>query len=202
VIVPTPVTGDFTANITSGCAPLTVSFTSNVTGTPTDYEWSFGDGNTSNLPNPTHTYNQHGFYTVRLIVKNGPYADTTEKVNYIQVYETPQPAISIANLVACEGLPVSFIDAGTGAHTRIWDFGDGNTSTLGNPAHIYSQSGNYTVTLTSINFNGTCQASTTLSIEVKRRPIPDFSFTTSGTCSPLSVQFTNNTNPNGGTGTT
>jgi gliding motility-associated-like protein len=202
VVVPSPVKGDFVGDVLIGCSPLTVNFTSNITGNPTDYEWDFGDGNTSNLPNPTHTYNQFGFYTVRLIVKNGLYSDTTIKVNYVQVYKTPEPSISIANIVACEGLPVIFIDSGTEAYSRIWDFGDGNTSTLGNPAHIYTTSGTYNVTLTAINFNGLCQATATYSIDVKRRPIPNFEYIVSGSCNPLSVQFNNTTNENGGTGTT
>jgi hypothetical protein len=48
----------------------TISFTSTATGAD-EYEWSFGDGNTSSEQNPTHTYTENGTYTVSLTVKQG-----------------------------------------------------------------------------------------------------------------------------------
>jgi|GEM_PF-6914415 len=61
------------ASPTSGTAPLTVSFTSYVSGGTGSYSyfWTFGDGGTSTSANPTHTYNTPGTYTVQLTVKSG-----------------------------------------------------------------------------------------------------------------------------------
>jgi len=77
---------NFTANITSGQAPLAVAFTDTSTGGPVSWSWNFGDGNTSTAQNPVHTYTAAGNYTVTLNVTNA-HGDTAglTKVNYIHV---------------------------------------------------------------------------------------------------------------------
>ena len=55
---------------TQGTAPLTLAFTDTSTGDDLDYYWDFGDGNTSTLKNPTHTYVNAGFFSVILTVTN------------------------------------------------------------------------------------------------------------------------------------
>src|SRR5258708_17504656 len=52
-----PVAG-FTANKTSGCAPLTVTFTDQSTGNPTSWNWQFGNGQLSTAKNPVVTFSQ------------------------------------------------------------------------------------------------------------------------------------------------
>lgn len=79
----------FTANTTSGLAPLAVQFTDQSTGNITGWLWNFGDGTTSNLQNPTHTYQKAGNYTVRLTVSNSDGKDTTTKTKYITVNSEP-----------------------------------------------------------------------------------------------------------------
>lgn len=61
---------DFSASPASGKTPLKVSFTDKSTGSPTEWEWSFGDGKVSTQQNPKHTYSKEGNYTVSLTVKN------------------------------------------------------------------------------------------------------------------------------------
>ncbi len=75
---------DFTANITSGVAPLTVNFTDQSTNNPTSWQWDFGDGGTSTEQNPAHTYNE-GTYTVTLTVTNEYGSDVKTKTDYIVV---------------------------------------------------------------------------------------------------------------------
>lgn len=79
-----PVAG-YTASPTSGTAPLTVNFTDQSTNSPINYQWNFGDGNTSTLQNPSHTYNNNGTYTVTLTATNNYGSDTENKTNYIVV---------------------------------------------------------------------------------------------------------------------
>ena len=55
---------------TQGTAPLTLAFTDTSTGDDLTYYWDFGDGNTSILKNPTHTYVNYGFYSCILTVTN------------------------------------------------------------------------------------------------------------------------------------
>ena len=62
----TTVQADFTQNVTSGAAPLTVQFTDKSSGRPNSWLWEFGDGTTSGQQNPVHTYTGAGTYTVTL----------------------------------------------------------------------------------------------------------------------------------------
>src|SRR5207245_649286 len=66
---PLPPTANFSANPTSGNAPLTVQFTDQSSGSITARDWDFGDGTAhSSALNPSHTYNNAGNYTVMLTV--------------------------------------------------------------------------------------------------------------------------------------
>lgn len=80
-----PPVADFSADPTSGDAPLQVQFTELATGAITAYDWDFGDGNTSGLASPVHNYASAGTYTVSLTVSGPGGADTETKTDYINV---------------------------------------------------------------------------------------------------------------------
>jgi len=82
---PPPPVANFTADPTSGDAPLTVQFTDQSTGSITDWWWQFGDGETSTEQHPSHTYESGGDYTVGLTVTDPGGSDTETKTNYINV---------------------------------------------------------------------------------------------------------------------
>ena len=141
----------FNADTTNGVTPLLVNFTDESTGSPTGWHWDFGDGNTSTLQNPTHTYTTSGIYTVALTINRGADNNTLTKNNYIVVNEASSitAAFTADNTIGNTPLLVNFTDESTGSPTGWhWDFGDGNTSTLQNPTHTYTTSGIYTVALT------------------------------------------------------
>ena len=71
-----PPDASFTANPTTGDAPLNVTFTDTSTGGPTSWAWNFGDGATSTAQNPTHTYTAAGTYNVTLVATNAGGSDT------------------------------------------------------------------------------------------------------------------------------
>jgi PKD repeat protein len=77
---PTPPTASFVFSVPTGS--FKVSFTDTSTGSPTSWSWNFGDGNTSNVQNPTHTYAAAGTYNVVLTVSNagGTSAPATKAV--------------------------------------------------------------------------------------------------------------------------
>ncbi|MCL5265032.1 MAG: PKD domain-containing protein [Chloroflexi bacterium] len=81
----------FTANVTSGMQPLAVAFTNQSTGSYTSSLWNFGDGATSTLQGPTHTYASAGIFTVSLNVTGPGVTDTITRSNYITVSEAPTP---------------------------------------------------------------------------------------------------------------
>jgi len=76
---------NFTANITSGPAPLAVQFTDTSTGNPTAWSWTFGDGAISTEQHPVHTYAVPGTYTVSLTVTNSAGSNTTTQTDCITV---------------------------------------------------------------------------------------------------------------------
>jgi len=81
---------DFDASVTEGQAPLHVRFTPRVDGAPTSYAWDFGDGRTSDEPNPVHVYTKRGTYSVMLTVE---FADAEPvaliKKRLVTVEQTP-----------------------------------------------------------------------------------------------------------------
>ena len=81
---------DFTANVTSGCAPLSVDFSTTQNAGVT-YSWSFEAGNppTSTLANPTVSYSATGSYDVILTGTNGLCFDSKVKTDYINVLSAP-----------------------------------------------------------------------------------------------------------------
>ena len=76
----------FSGTPTAGLVPLTVVFTDTSGGDPTSWAWDFGDGNTSSLQNPTHTYTGAGSYTVALTASKTGFSDTETKLDYIVVF--------------------------------------------------------------------------------------------------------------------
>jgi len=119
---------------------------------PSQWNWDFGDGNGSNLENPTHLYGTDGTFTVTLIVSNAlGCADTV--INSVEVNPVPSAAFTAPNV--CFGANSIFTDNSTGTPTTWnWDFGDGNTSTLENPTHLYAAPNTYTITLIATNTFG------------------------------------------------
>lgn len=91
---PVPLDADFYASATSGKASFTVRFTDNSTGSPTSWNWNFGDRTTSTTRNPTHTYSTAGTYTVEETVTNEAGNSTETKIGYIIVKTSNKPSAS------------------------------------------------------------------------------------------------------------
>lgn len=130
-----------------------IAFTDLSTNSPDSWSWTFGDGGSSSLPNPTHNYATNGTFEVCLIAGNA--AGTDEVCKNVTVE---------GNLVAPEadyayssvGLAVNFTDLSTNSPTFWgWTFGDGTTSLEQNPAHTYASAGSYEVCMTAGNLAGT-----------------------------------------------
>ncbi|WP_321423205.1 PKD domain-containing protein [uncultured Methanobacterium sp.] len=84
----------FTANATSGTAPLDVQFMDTSSNNPTTWFWDFGDGATSTAQNPTHTYTTPGTYTVTLTVTNSAGNNTIITTSYITVLNNTAPNVT------------------------------------------------------------------------------------------------------------
>lgn len=156
------------------------------------WNWNMGNGNTYAIQNPPdQNYPNVGSYNVSLtvIAANGCTDNTIQQVN---VYESP--VADFSTLDVCVGETAQFFDesSSNSADTVVawnWDFGDSGTSVLQAPAHYYSASGSYNVTLQVTTAH--CQADTLIQIVVETPPITDFTANQTSVCSPLSVDFTN-----------
>jgi gliding motility-associated-like protein len=142
----------------SGCAPLTISPIAGVltAHTITSWLWNFGDGATSILATPSHTYTATGTYTVKLVYTT--LAGCTDSVIITDAVRTgtkPKAAFTLTPKDACAFQGVSFTDNSTGPRTGwFWTFGDGGTSTSQNPLYQYNDTGWFHVQL--VVFNNTC----------------------------------------------
>jgi PKD repeat protein len=97
-----PPTADFTASPLSGSVPLAVSF-SDLSSNAVSWLWDFGDGETSILQNPTHTYKSEGAFSVSLTAANPGGSDLTTKTGYITVSAcTNEPVRLISGISTTE----------------------------------------------------------------------------------------------------
>ncbi|PWR70173.1 PKD domain-containing protein [Methanospirillum lacunae] len=165
--IPTPgqVHAFFSMNTTWGPAPLTIAFTNESLGSPNSYYWNFGDGTTSTVRDPVHTYTIPGVYSVSLKALNDNTGGITTFNNAVTVTAgsipspTPTPvpgdlnaAFSADRTSGNTPLQVTFTDQSTGNPVSWrWDLGDGNTSLTQNVTHIYYEKGTYSVTLLTKN---------------------------------------------------
>lgn len=153
ITVTNTVTANFFTSSRYGSAPFTVSFAdTSYGGTPRTCLWDFGDGSTSTMENPTHTYLSNGEYTVKLTVTNQYGSDTLTRVGYIGVGDPPVPDFAVSPSGGTAPLSVSFTDTSKNVPTNwSWNFGDGSTVSGQNPVHVYTTPGNYTVSLHARN---------------------------------------------------
>ncbi len=194
-ILPNPV-ANFTFD--AACLSEATNFTdlsqANGGGQIINWAWDFGDpasgtGNNSSLINPSHIYNQPGTYTVLLtITTSNSCTDTISKTVVIN----PAPVVDFTATSGCASDTVSFVSSTlvnvSGTLSWLWEFGDGTTSNVIDPDHIYATAGEYQVTLTITDTAG-CTASKTSLINVIPTPVAMFAYT-APSCSGSEVQFT------------
>jgi PKD repeat protein len=116
------------------------------------FHWDFGDGDTSNLANPSHAYDELGVYQVCLTAWNS--CGTDSVCQLIDVCLLPETYL---NYWYDYGLQVQFWEGAYQAKTFFWDFGDGTSSEFSNPLHVYADEGSYYVCLTTFNDCGSNQ---------------------------------------------
>jgi len=142
----------------SGCAPFTKKLIVHANGTDSaiSYHWSFGDGQTSSVAAPTHTFISQGYYTVSLVTTGiSGCRDTSIVENAIRAGSKPTPAFTADSRIGCAQTGIIFTDLSTGGATQWqWDFGDNSQAIDQHPKHIFTDTGFLSVQL--IAFNGGC----------------------------------------------
>jgi PKD repeat protein len=152
----------FTASPSNGPVPLTVQFscptTANGSSPITEWQWDFGDGTTSTLQNPTHTYTEAAEYEVGLTVVNGDDVSTEAKGPPVAA-QTPTVPFTATPAIGAEPLSVSYTcqaadNTGNAIISWNWSFDDGGSSTAQNPSHLYTSPGKYCATLNAVDAIG------------------------------------------------
>jgi gliding motility-associated-like protein len=137
--------------------------------------WNFGDGNTSSLQNPEHTYLNAGIFQVSLTVHN---SNNCSWDSAAQVIVNPQPIAAFSYSNNCANSMMQFVDNSTPSgyiQSWFWDFGDGGSSILQNPTHLYTTAGIYTVSLL-VTDNSGCTNNVFSSVTIQNQPVGAFSF--------------------------
>ncbi|RKZ19444.1 hypothetical protein DRQ50_02020 [bacterium] len=189
---PAPV-ADFEASSAGGCAPLLVAFNDLSTGAIDTWAWDFGDGGTATEAATAHDYTVPGIYDVQLTVTGPGGSDSKTVVGMITVDGPPTTSFTETANSVTAGDPITFTDTSMGSPSSWdWDFGDGGTSTLPEPTHIYTTAGLYTVTLVTTNACGpdTLVATDHITVAPPPAPVAGFSPDPAAGCVPLEVTFT------------
>jgi len=109
--------------------------------------------------------------------------------------DTPSTNFTYSNNV-CDSGTVCFTDntmfftPGTSGASWAWNFGDGSSDTTQNPCHVFTQPGDYTVTLTVFNNLG-CSMSKSKVVHIHASPRVQIAANDSAGCAPQTIQFTN-----------
>jgi gliding motility-associated-like protein len=175
-----------------GCIPFTISPTPNVNAVDgvALYNWDFGDGGTSALQNPSHTYITQGTYTVKLfITTNDGCIDSSVFVNAVRAGNKSLANFSALPTAQCVGQAIQFTDLTVPSDRWSWDFGDAiGTSTLQNPAYTYLDTGRFSIRL--IAWNNGCADTLVKTNYITALP-PVARFTSTFNCAnKLQVAFT------------
>lgn len=166
------------------CANTATLFTDHSTSAVA-WSWDFGDGSPlSNGNSQSHLYASAGSYLVKLRVTN-QYGCTDTISHSVIVH--PNPVSSYSATAACNTYATAFTDNSTSALTWEWNFGDATAlDNTQSPSHIFTNTGNYNVSLLVTNIFG-CTNSSTQLITVRPQPVADFSSTK--LCAQQAVQF-------------
>ncbi len=144
----------FRASVSQACAGTSVDF--KVEHMPEDgiYLWNFGDGSFSNKANPEHTFTKPGRYQVMLSMSSagGGFIQNKPSSDVIVIHEAPKAAFNLVRQEYDGHLPsIHFENRSLGGVKYHWDFGDGQSSDIPHPDHIYKNQGTYQVELTVTN---------------------------------------------------
>ena len=160
-----------------------------------DFAWTFGDGNTSTLEDPVHSYPAIGTYTVTLTGTDQVTGCVNSFAMDITLAESPDVDFAVSEPEGCVVFNTVFSDliAAPGT-TLFWDFGDGETSNQpGTVDHQYPDPGCYDVSLIVTNQAG-CSITLVQADIVCAYAIPTADFIVSSDSLPISdptVEFTN-----------
>jgi len=152
-----------TASSTSGEAPAFVAFTAvavDPDNDPVTYSWDFGDGETSNLQNPTHTFEEVGTYTVTVTATDNHGNEGQDSMQFVAFDANHAPTVIITAIPTNGEAPLTVVFNAVGVDpdgdtlTYSWDFGNGDTAETQTTVYTFENEGTYNVVVTATDSNG------------------------------------------------
>lgn len=189
---------NITTDNIKGCVPLTINFNSN--GFQTDsYLWNFGNGQTTDDPNPTFTYTQPGSYIVTLFGRDTSCVDLnlidSSLINIFVKFDSVIANFNYNLIANCDTNTLITDNVSINANQYLWDFGDSTFSSLFEPLHSYDSSGTFNITLIATN-DTACISSDTVfkTVEIVVKFDNEINLAIDTACTFLTTQFetTNN----------
>jgi len=191
----------FAIDTFQGCSPLMIGIDNNSVGYIEEYEWTFGDGATSGTgaASFSHTYTNNTLapvsHNLRLVVKNNARGCTDTLIRVITVFPGIQAQFTPDNAIGCNALDVNFTNQSSATAVMFdWDFGDGGSSTLQDPSHLFENmtvaNQDYTVRLVSTTLNQ-CRDTAWQVIRVHPYINADFSVDNFQGCAPFPLTLQN-----------
>lgn len=144
-------------SVSEGCPGSAIDFEAENLSSEGMYLWNFGDGSFSNKPKPSHVFSKSGSFEVMLSHSTSGGGSIRNKAvaDRIIIHEAPEASFNVLKQEYDNTVPsVHFENRSLGGHTYAWDFGDGSTSAVAHPDHVYKKAGLYTVSLTVVNGKG------------------------------------------------
>ena len=195
-IVNNSIKAGFTYKVSATCTPKNIIFQNTSTSNGSiSYSWSFGDGKVATTANPTHYFDTGGVYKVKLITTS--VHGCVDSASYSIPVNNAVSANFTSNIrLACKAPVIAtFTNNILSGNTYLWKFGDSTTSTLSNPVHEYSDTGNYTVKLVVKNANGCSDSLTKINFIKIQKPLFAFNNLPDSSCLPFTKSFSAIINP-------
>ena len=177
---------DFIPSDTMLCPGVPLVLTNNSAGTDVTYKWDFGDNIVSNVVSPTHNYASSGTYIVSLVVSDKTGCrDSIAKT--IKVFLAKADFTVSDSFSTCPPLVVNATNNSSNYISFNWDFGDGSSSSILNPSHIYTYPGTYIIKLSVLN-NGGC-TDTVIKKIVVNGPTGSYGYIPTQACNPGTIHY-------------
>lgn len=187
---------DFSFSTPGGlfCAPQTVTFTQNCTGTPVNFIWNFGNGQQGSSATESITYTNPGTYTVSLTAVFQSEAISVSKT--IVINPTPVISLTANKDYLCQPGPATFTATGSPSITSYeWNFGDGSpvqTTNTNSITYNYPIYGNFNAIVKGITSFG-CSATASYNVVVTKFLITGSVAPVNG-CIPVNALLSTNSN--------
>ncbi len=197
------VVSNFAAGMTapaSACVGAPVPILNASTVGANQWNWDFGNGQTSTNQNPTVTYTTAGTYTISLLAQNTSSGCSSVATQTITINSNPVPSFTPSVTTGCAPLVVNFTNNSPGGSNYTWNFGNGTAGSGFNPGQqTYTANGTYSVTMTMLSAEECPGTVTMTNVITVSAPIINFSIDQYQGCAPLTVQFGDlSTTPNPG----